>query len=32
MMEGSLSLHSGGESQGATFTLDLPLESVEDRI
>ena len=32
MMGGSLSVHSDGESQGATFTLDLPLKSVEDRL
>jgi len=32
VMQGSLSVHSDGEGQGATFTLDLPLESVEDRI
>jgi hypothetical protein len=31
-MEGSLSVHSDGESQGAMFTLDLPLKSVEDRV
>ena len=31
-MEGSLSVHSDGESQGATFTLDPPLKSVEDCI
>jgi hypothetical protein len=32
MMEGSLSVHSDGEGRDATFTLDLPLKPVEDRI
>jgi signal transduction histidine kinase len=32
MIEGSLSVHSDGEGQGATFTLDLPLKLVEDRV
>ncbi len=32
MMEGSISVHSDGEGQGATFTLDLPLKTVEERV
>jgi PAS domain S-box-containing protein len=32
MVEGSLSVHSDGEGYGATFTLDLPLKSVEERV
>jgi signal transduction histidine kinase len=32
MMGGSLRVHSDGERQGATFTLDLPLKPVEDHV
>jgi signal transduction histidine kinase len=32
MMGGSLRVHSDGEGHGATFTLDLPLKLVEDRV
>jgi signal transduction histidine kinase len=32
MMGGSLRMHSDGEGHGATFTLDLPLKPVEDRV
>jgi PAS domain S-box-containing protein len=32
VLAGSLSFHSDGEGQGATFTLDLPLKPVEDRV
>lgn len=31
-MGGSLSVHSQGEGQGATFTLDLPYKPVEERL
>ena len=32
VMQGSLSVHSDGEGQGATVTLDLQLKPMEDRI
>jgi two-component system NtrC family sensor kinase len=32
VLAGSLSFHSAGEGQRATFTLDLPLKPVEDRV
>jgi signal transduction histidine kinase len=32
VLAGSRSFHSDGEGQGATFTLDLPLKPVEDRV